>query len=784
MLSFERILDEIAIGIVVHDDATRIVYCNRRAQEVLGVAEAEMRSRTTFDPRWALIHLDGRPFEDSEIPVSRVLTTGGAVRGVTVGVLGAGGDRRWLLVDANPIRGLDGRVVRAVVSFADITQEATARQRLERAQQSLGEAVRRSGEQLTQARLALQLSEAQYHAVLRAMSEGVAVHAADGRILFANPAAERILGLSLAQMQGRHPVDPAWRLTDKSGVALPPEAIPSEITRRTGVAQRSVLLGVHRGSASRAWLSVSTDPIEAPGIGGEDWPTVVATFTDVSAERDALEAAQRSRDHLVGLAGALPGVVMEYLVRDDGSDAFLYVSEPAREHFDLDPEQVLLDPAAMWGRVHPADVEGLRAVVAAAMRSGSVIQAEFRLRAADGSYRHARVRSGTPTTVPEGLLFRSVMLDVSEQKRLEEAVREAQRREIMGSLAAGIAHNFNNLLATILPNLELARSRAPAELHEELDDAQNAAAAAAELVRQLMQLVRRDSELPPEVVDLGALVSEVVRMCRNTFGRSIPVDWQPPPAAVGVRGRHSELQQVVLNLCLNARDALARTAAPRLALSVCVDDVWVRLRVEDNGCGMDEATLAHLGQPFFTTKSPGLGTGLGLASVHGILRDLGGVLECRSEPGVGTTFEVRLPRAAAPAAARRDDAPVEEERPFGLRVLVVDDEARVRGAMQRMLHELGCEVVLASDGAEALRQLDRGARIDGVLLDLAMPGMRGEEVLRQLVARGSTVPVFVLSGFVPENTCHVGAVEVLTKPLRLADLRRVCEVLRERGGSS
>ncbi len=778
MLPLERILEEVEVGIIVHDEKTRILYGNRKAQQVLGLAESEMRRRTTFDPRWALIHTDGRPFESDEIPVSRAIRSGAAVYGVTVGALGAGGARAWLKVDANPIKGSDGRVARVIVSFTDITTETAERLELQRTRESLGEAVRRSGEQLTRARLALQLSEAEYHAVLRAMAEGVAVHAADGRILFANPAAERILGLSLAQLQGRHPVDPAWRLTDSRGEPLPPSSIPSEITRRTGVAQRNVVLGVHRDAKTLAWLSVSTDPIEAPGVGGGDWPTVVATFTDVTAERDALEDARRSRDHLLDLAGALPGVVIEYLVHVDGSDEFLYISEPARDYFDLDPVQGLASPDYMWERVHPEDVGALRAQLAHSLRTGRGILAEFRVRAEDGKFRHARISSGDPKTVPEGVLFRSVMLDVTEQKRLEEAVREAQRRDAMGTLAAGIAHNFNNLLATIIPNLELARGHAPTELHDELDDAQNAAMGAAELVRQLMQLVRRDEERRPEVVDVGALIREVGRMCRTTFERAIEIDCGPTEGVCRVLGRRAELQQVILNLCLNARDALVGRPSPRLSMAVRADGAWVVLVVEDNGAGMSEEVLARLGEPFFTTKPPGLGTGLGLATVHGILRDLGGSLECTSQPGNGARFTVRLPLADGDVVTAVTQTAAGAASPMGLRMLVVDDEPLVRSALQRMLRQIGCEVILAEDGFQALRELDASARIDGVLLDLAMPGMGGAEVLRRMVAAGSTTPVYVLSGFVPDEVDLSGAAEVLNKPLQLADLQRVCAALR------
>ena len=778
MIPFRDVLDLLAVGVIVHDADTRIVYSNHVAERMLGIAGQELLQRDTFDARWALVHPDGRPFAAEEIPVAQVIRTGKALRGTVVGVLAARETRMWLLVNATPLCTDDGAVDRVVVSFSDITAETDSRLRLVASEESLGEEVRRTGAELTEARRALALSRAEFQAVLRAMAEGVAVHAADGSILFANPAAERILGLSLAQMQGQHPVDPAWRLTNEAEENLAPDEIPSEITRRTGVAQANVILGVHRDLGTPTWLSVSTDPVTVASGDEENRPAVVATFTDVTAERDALHAAQHARDHLEELASALPGVVIEYLVRDDGSDAFLYVSEPARDYFGAELGDLLASPSIAWARVHPEDAEAVRTVLRRAVADHTAIEGEFRVRHLDGEYRYVRARSGVPATVRDGTLFRMVFLDVTEQRLLEHHMRDYERRESVGTLAAGIAHNFNNLLATILPNIEMVRAAASPDLREPLTDALSAASAAAELVRQLMQLVRSDQSSAAEAVDVAALADNVARMCRGTFEPRIQIRVDAEPGCT-VLARPSALEQVLLNLAINARDALEGRASPQFTIAVARQGAHtVTITVSDNGSGMTEVVRARLGQPFFTTKAPGKGTGLGIATAIGTIRDLGGEFHVASTGDEGSRFEIRLPYYAEFEPEPRSPVRPASADALGMRLLVIDDEPLVRKSLTRLLERLGCGVAFATNGPEALHLLTNDSDFDGLLVDLAMPGMGGAEVLTRVRDLGLTIPAFVVSGFVPDGVRLDDALGVLSKPFTMAQLRAACEQMR------
>lgn len=256
---------------------------------------------------------------------------------------------------------------------------------------------------------------------------------------------------------------------------------------------------------------------------------------------------------------------------------------------------------------------------------------------------------GAPERLPRGTLWTAIMLDVTGEHDLSEALRRAQRREAMGDLAAGLAHNLNNMLAVVLPNIEEAQA-SPAEASALLVDAASATRRAADLVRQLLYIARGDTRSQGETCDLGLVTDDVVALCRRIFDPAIKLRLVRSGGAARVRGSAAHLQQVVLNLCLNARDAVTGVEGARIDVRLTGDASRVVVSVEDNGCGMDAATLQRLGDLFFTTKEPGRGTGLGLATVLQTLRDVDGTLDVRSEPGRGATFAISVPRAEGPGA--------------------------------------------------------------------------------------------------------------------------------------
>jgi PAS domain S-box-containing protein len=767
-------LHHMETGVLVLDPELRIVWANRHGADLLGAAPREILRLTPHDARWNAIHPDGTPFTGEEHPVAVVRRTGAPVRGVVMGVARPrSADRVWLRVSALPVRGAEGRMAGVVATLADMSAAQSAQLDLEEMNAHLGELVERRTHDLARLLRMHRESEELHRAVIRSMAEGVVVHDGEGAIMDANPAAEEILGLSLAQIQGRHPVNPLWELADEDGAPLPAEEIPSEVTRRTGQAVTDRILQVRRPGGERRWLSVSTDPVR---LEGESSPRgVVATFNDITAEREARVALEESRTFLEQVMAAVPGVMVRSVRAEGGEERVTFASDDLKAMLGITPGELVADTGNLRQRVHPADLQRLRDDRDRLIRDGVGSEISVRISGANDEWRWIRIHTAPPIRTAEGTVFHATLFDITEERRIEQGLRQAQRQEALGVLAGGIAHNFNNMLAVILPSLELASDLGGAQVAEALVDAQRATEGASALVRQLLRLARKEGSGAVEHIEMSDLVEGVVALARRIFSRRIHLEFGAAPGPFVVLGRRDELEQVVLNLLINARDAVEESPDPRILARLDAREGMARMEVRDNGCGMDEALARRLGQPFFTTKEPGRGTGLGLATALGIVGDLGGSLRWSSPgPGGGSTFTLELPLAedtsARPPPVTPAPRPVETEV-RGARVLVVDDEPMVLKSVARLLRKLVPEIVTVPDGEEALRLAGGDGAFDAVLVDLSMPGMDGGELTRRLKARWPDLPVLIMTGFVREADDISAADGIIAKPFSGQELR-------------
>jgi signal transduction histidine kinase/CheY-like chemotaxis protein len=350
---------------------------------------------------------------------------------------------------------------------------------------------------------------------------------------------------------------------------------------------------------------------------------------------------------------------------------------------------------------------------------------------------------------------------IREQKRLaqaEEQLRHAQKMEAMGQLTGGVAHDFNNLLTPIIGALDvLQRVGAGGEREQRLiDGALQSADRAKTLVQRLLAFARRQP-LQPVAVDVGALVKGMADLVSSTTGPQIHVSVEVPRDLAPARADPNQLEMALLNLSVNARDAMPNGGAIRITVSNEIvgganranlaPGAYVRLSVADTGVGMDEATLRRAVEPFFSTKGLGKGTGLGLSMAHGLAQQLGGALAISSRPGLGTNVELWLPQSLSPIAAA-EALPASAPRPNGRGVaLLVDDENVVRASIADMLAELGYEVIEADSAEEAVRRFNGGLRADLVVTDHLMPGMTGIDLARAVQARAPATPVLIISGY-------------------------------------
>ncbi len=433
---------------------------------------------------------------------------------------------------------------------------------------------------------------------------------------------------------------------------------------------------------------------------------------------------------------------------------------------------------------------GLRSTLAQALEEGGHSEPVIgTLTSRNGQPR--RIRWSTEALRgPEGSLLGLVVmgLDYTEQLKLEAQLLQAQKMESVGALAGGMAHDFNNLLAGILGQAALARSRSTPydPIQNIIGKIEGAAQRGTDLTGKLLTFARR-SVLQPQPVDLVALMEETVGLLRGSLPRDIRINLEVPSTLAAVHGDPTQLQQVLLNLCVNARDAMP--AGGTLTLKARSDERGGTLiEVIDDGIGMAEEVKAHLFEPFFTTKEPGKGTGLGLSVVFGIVRSHGGQLDVDSEPGKGTRFSLFLPATPPKSTATRvaphripntlaSASAFNSAVPFGgtEEILLIDDESILRETNEELLSRLGYEVVTAADGVEGLNLLDqKKSRPDIIILDVRMPGLSGVPLLWELQKRAPNIPVILISGYSSEHAVHelldAGALELIPKPFRLEDL--------------
>ncbi|MFN7942977.1 MAG: PAS domain S-box protein [Thermoanaerobaculia bacterium] len=756
-IRLRRIVDNIHDALYVDDADGKVVFANDRFLSLFGVERDQLPCLELEDyvaPEWRAVTRDRHERRLRGEAVSSQFEYEG---------LRQDGRRIWLESMVVPLLDDAGRVVGTQAADRDITERK-------------------------QAEASLRASEERFRSVCESASIGLYRTTPDGRILMANPAAVRMLGYDSFEELARR---------DLESAGFEPAYPRSEFRER--LEGDGIIAGIEsewrRRDGSRIFVRES-----ARLVRDENGASLYydGTFEDIT-ERKRAEASLRASESRYrslfdnNLAGVYRSTIDGRLLECNEAFARIYGFASRAEALGDSTRALYPTPVAR------------DAFVAELAASRVLVNRESEGRRKDGSavwlLENARLVEDVGGT--EGTVIEGTLLDITDRKNMESELRQSQKIEAIGRLAGGVAHDFNNILGVILGYGELAQLEVPPEspVRELVTEMVNAAQRAAALTRQL-QAFSRKQILQPRRLDLNALVAETRKMLERVIGEDVELLVRPAPDLGTVRADPGQVEQVLLNLAVNARDAMPQGGTltietanlvvepePAAVSPPVTPGSYVMLAVSDTGVGMDAETQRRVFEPFFTTKPVGQGTGLGLATVYGIVKQSGGYIWVHSKVGRGATFKIYLPRVDEPAEALVAATPSASLPEGRETILLVEDNSGLREFIRRRLETSGYTVLVAPDGEGALALAEAQSRpIDLLLTDVVMPKLGGVELARRLSARRVGLRVIYMSGYTDGAVGRHGVLEkgvtLLEKPFsgeRLAILVRE-ELDRARGG--
>lgn len=630
-------------------------------------------------------------------------------------------------------------------------------------------------------------SERLYQTLLDGVDELIGITDARGKVRYANAAVQRTLGYTAAEMEEIGVFD----LVSPEDLPVLTDAFVRGI--KTPGLRITVELRVRGKDGAEHVIDASgTSMLHDPVIHG-----VVIHGRDVTARKKGEREARERENTFAALLSNLSG--MAYRARRDAHGTFDLVTDGCVALTGYEADELKGSPTLGWSDlVHPEDRSLLEASRRASLDAHGTSADEFRIRCKSGELRwvadvaHGVLGSDGAMSAIEGF-----WTDVTARKRLEAQLEHSQRLEGIGRLAGGIAHDFNNVLGVIISYADLAREGLEPgdQRREDILEIERAGRRAAALTSQLLAFARRQV-VQPRALDLNVLTHGIDKLLRRVLGEDVALETVLEDRLWPVKADPGQIEQVLLNLAVNARDAMP--TGGRLSIetaNVLVDEALatthvglevgphVRISVSDTGTGMTPAAIEHLFEPFFTTKAPGKGTGLGLAMCYGIVRQSGGAIgvERSSEPG--TTFTIWLPRTDGAALPASMAPPATAASGGGEVLLLVEDYRTLREVAARALRAHGYQVLVASGGAEALALVaSHPGEIHLLVTDVIMAGMDGHELAEKLSAQRPGIRVLYVSGYMESDVLErrIGGAEAsfLPKPFTPEQLaRRVREVL-------
>lgn len=709
--------------------------------------------------------------------------------------------KMWVTSTKVPFKDSQGNIAGIVGVTRDITSEKESREELSRYREHLELLVQERTEKLTKANeQLLQKIVEQEHTenelqqqrdfamqVMNALGQGVSVTNEDSRFEYINPAFARILGYSREKILGKRPYE--FTLPDDYHILKQARSV-----RRTGETN-SYELRMIQGDGTIIHVLVTG----VPRWHDDQIIGTIAITTDLTKHKQIEEALRLSEERFRQAITSITDHIYMTEVTAVGEHINLYIS-PNVEVLTGYPHEKFMHNRFFWPTVviHPDD-RATAAAQSAKLDVGQHSQTEYRMIRADGEIIWVRDSARVERKGASKIIY-GVVSDITHHKQLEDQLRQSQKMEAIGQLAGGVAHDFNNILTVITGTCELILYDISQDdpLRKDIVGINEAAERAASLTQQLLAFSRQQV-LQPEILSLNVIINTMENILRRLIGENIELVTAPDPELGYIEADPSQIEQIILNLVVNARDAMPDggkltietqniyldKAYTRQHIDVKSGD-YVMLAISDTGQGIDEKTLNRIFEPFFTTKEQGKGTGMGLATVHGIVKQSGGHIWVYSEQNQGTTFKVYIPRTGQTETLDHSSQTTADIHLETGTILLVEDEDMVRDLAYRILLKGGYTVLQAGNGPEAIDIANQHTgQIDLLLTDVIMPGgMNGQTLAQRIILKQPGMKVLFMSGYTDDAIVHHGVLDsgtaFLQKPFTPHFLlQKVREVLKK-----
>ncbi|HTY57872.1 MAG TPA: PAS domain S-box protein, partial [Bacteroidota bacterium] len=740
-------------GIMLHDARGTLTSWNPSALRILALSAEELPGwpylKNNVDP----VHEDGTPFLPGEYPAMVSLVTGTPCADAVLGFRTGAGDRRWISINTQPLLRSGGELPYAVVtSFTDITRRKEAEHALYR-------------------------SEQRFRSLVEAIPDWIWETDAEGRYTYASPKVRDLLGFDPTEVLGKRPRD-FMQSPDAHEFGLQMMSFASRGEPFSGFQNRHVTKDGRTIVLETSGVPVFDESGRFRGYRGIDRDVTARKHGDEERARLKMAVDQAAESVLITEPDGRIVYVNPAFEKITGYERLEVLGRTPRILGSGNHDRAFF--AALWGTI----------------RRGEVWSGHITNRRKDGSlYEQEMVIS--PVRDSSGVIvnYVAVQRDMTHELEMERRLRQSQKMESLGQLAGGIAHDFNNVLGVIQGGLALLKSRVTDQSHMRYIEISESAVNRGADVAQRLLMFSREGQIQLRPLSLADVADELTRVLEHSIEKTIELVTDIPPDLPIIQGDSGQLYQMLLNLCINARDAIllpeGKTKTGRITIAAttlsgeevrkifkdAVAPTYVRVSVADTGCGMSEEVRSRIFEPFFTTKPPGKGTGLGLAVAYGIVKSHMGMIDLVTSPGAGTTFHIYLvayPEERLAAPEKRNESIVGGNET----ILIVEDEEPLRNLLTELLESYGYTVLKAEDGVAGLEcyESHRDA-IKAIITDMGLPRMSGEDLFARIREIDPSARIVLASGYLDPDLksqlFSLGAKAFLQKPYQPADILRV-----------